>query len=758
MRALRHAYKINLRQRRLADAVSQRGLCGYHRSSPAAGHWTTSTVNTNGKLWSSFSTVTKPALTEEEDHDAEDMPSLTTLETPQVATQPHLNGSASPKTADDSIESYLKALNIKSRPVPNGNWNPNDPLGWTQDFGRQSEAERARLRELACLRPGDEGYFDVSDTTVDCVTIVRTEEQARKVLAKLQTAPKGVFHACDTEVMAIDLSTVGPVGNGYVTCVSVYSGPDFDYGLGDGPGTCLWIDNLDDSFGILDIFKPWFENEEQLKVWHNYGFDRHVMWNHGINVMGFGGDTMHMARLQDTSRSRSSIGPGTGYSLEALTEELLKVRKTPMKEIFGVKRLRKDGTEGSLVDIPPVEVIQRDPKHRERWIQYSSYDAKGTWKVREALAAALKRKPWFENYNLLDYYMEHMRPFGEVLTDMERRGIRVDARDYLAKVEVQAREDRAHHSRVFREWAAKQIGPDGWALNTGSSIQLQTFLFGGSKNSKTGEPTEAVRVFKVPTEELPEEAQEAYRLIDEEVSKKDKKSKWDGCEGDAILATSVFILTYMFPAEIEKEGTDELNQMKVAQLKTLCKERGLKVSGKKAELQERLREHFLNVSQSPEPDMDEFDTMSDEDLADAAKARGLSFQGSRRELLERIRSDIEYIGGLLNEKAPRNSDGYVAISEALEVAAKREGGALSGMLDDFKLKSKKTPKYKDVTITSLGKLEPDTFTGNGAPSVTANVLKRLAGDPFADPPKYGTVSIASCLSNWVQWNILLIAS
>ena len=201
-----------------------------------------------------------------------------------------------------------------------------------------------------------------------------------------------VFHACDTEVMEIDLKNVGPVGNGYVTCASIYSGPDFDYGLGDGPGTALWIDNLDDSFGILQEFKEFFEDPEYKTVWHNYGFDRHVMWNEGIDVRGFGGDTMHMARLQDTSRAK--YGAGMGYSLEALTGDILKRRKKPMKEIFGVARLRKDGSEGSLVDVPPVEVLQRDPRFRMQWIVYSAFDAEGTWMLREELQEMLEEMPW----------------------------------------------------------------------------------------------------------------------------------------------------------------------------------------------------------------------------------------------------------------------------------------------------------------------------------------------------------------------------
>lgn len=52
------------------------------------------------------------------------------------------------------------------------------------------------------------------------------------------------------------------------------------------------------------------------QVWHNYSFDRHVMERLGLRMRGFGGDTMHMARLWDSSR----MGRG-GYSLEALSSE-----------------------------------------------------------------------------------------------------------------------------------------------------------------------------------------------------------------------------------------------------------------------------------------------------------------------------------------------------------------------------------------------------------------------------------------------------
>jgi 3'-5' exonuclease len=413
-----------------------------------------------------------------------------------------------------SVEEYLEAEGIRSRPKEGGNWNVEEPLAWTQDFGRRSPEYDRILQPLIALQPGDEGYTDVSDLVVPEVCIVRTKEQARIVMERLMAADPSIVHGCDTEVMDIDVSSVGPVGNGYCTCVSVYSGPDFDYGLGHGPGATLWIDNLDDSCGLIQEFKAWFEDERFKKVWHNYGFDRHILWNEGIDLRGFWGDTMHMARLQDSSRSKTE-GAG-GYGLEALSAGLLNERKQPMKELFGVKRLKKDGTEGAIVDVPPVEVLQRDPRFRPDWIKYSAKDARSTWLLREKLTEKLKKMPWMSaETTMYDYYELHMRPFGEVLTDMERRGIRVDAKDYLANVEIMARKDRAHHVEVFRQWAYKMIGPDGLAMNTASSTQLSTFLFGGAENIKTKEKTEAIKEFKVSREEIPEDALEAYRLQEE---------------------------------------------------------------------------------------------------------------------------------------------------------------------------------------------------------------------------------------------------
>jgi hypothetical protein len=192
----------------------------------------------------------------------------------------------------------------------------------------------------------------------------------------------------------------------------------------------------------------------------------------------------------------------------------------------------------------------------------------------------------------------------------------------------------------------------------------------------------------------------------------------------------------------ETSEFDALDKMKATQLKILCKERGLKVAGKKAELQQRLKDHFIASAQPASPvesETDGLEDMPDDDLRDTLKARGQSSAGTREELLSRLKSDIEFTSELITAAAPDGRDGYIALSEALEHAAKNEGGAISEYLNELKQKSEEIPKYIALTVTSLD-LEPEKFTAGGAPSVTADVLRKLAGDPFGDPPTYGTVS------------------
>ena len=104
---------------------------------------------------------------------------------------------------------------------------------------------------------------------------------------------------------------------------------------------------------------------------------------------------MHMARLWDTSRDK--VAGGGGYTLEALSSELCgkkRFAKTSMRELFGVSRVLKSGTEGKIKDLPPIRELQLSPQHRQKWIEYSALDAIATWMVHSELTVRLKMMPW----------------------------------------------------------------------------------------------------------------------------------------------------------------------------------------------------------------------------------------------------------------------------------------------------------------------------------------------------------------------------
>ena len=287
----------------------------------------------------------------------------------------------------------------------------------------------------------------VTSVSLEGVTVVSTLAEASRVAALVAAAPRSTYHAWDTEVVGIDLSAQSPVTHGTVICASFYSGPGVDY----GSGPRVWIDTLDGEPGLLAAFAPVLGDSTVRKVWHNYGFDRHVLANAGVDVRGLGGDTMHMARLWNTALNMRG-----GYSLEALSALLLDARKVPMRELFSVPRVRRDGSPSKVRELPPLDAVQRDTATREAWIRYSTYDAEATWKLREALEARLRARPWAAggsggtgSTSLWDFYDAFLRPFGELLTDMERAGIAVDAVERLPAAERAALAERAAAERTF---------------------------------------------------------------------------------------------------------------------------------------------------------------------------------------------------------------------------------------------------------------------------------------------------------------------
>jgi len=172
---------------------------------------------------------------------------------------------------------------------------------------------------------------------------------------------------------------------------------------------------------------------------------------------------MHMARLYDSSMGFK------GYSLASLTvsfeKKILETKnsmiqflekvipkddpkyrtlqsykklylntnyKKSMFKLFGRKKILRSGKEGKIVEIPPIVDLHTKEDCVNEWVQYACLDAEITFFLRETLIILLKELPTdFEGMeDMFDVYEKYWRPFGEMLTDMERIGIKVN-KDHL---------------------------------------------------------------------------------------------------------------------------------------------------------------------------------------------------------------------------------------------------------------------------------------------------------------------------------------
>ena len=198
--------------------------------------------------------------------------------------------------------------------------------------------------------------------------------------------------------------------------------------------------------------------------------------------------------------------------------------KISMKKIFGRRNIKKDGTEGKLIILPPVEELQASPDTRWKWIYYSAFDAKATWDLYTVLRSKLmdefvETDPWVasaygkagvEIATLWDIYRLVWKPFGELLTDLEARGMAVD-REHLAKAEKLAKAEQQEATERFRNWASALV-PDAEYMNVNSGPQVLQLLFGGVPNRSHGKPGVPLeRIFKVPNQHYTEDAEKKQK-------------------------------------------------------------------------------------------------------------------------------------------------------------------------------------------------------------------------------------------------------
>ena len=91
-----------------------------------------------------------------------------------------------------------------------------------------------------------------------------------------------------------------------------------------------------------------------------------------------------------------------------------------------------------LTILPSMEQLQTDAGSKDGWINYSAFDAKSTHQLHRALRDSLSKTPCIMDpaipralqipaaFSMWDLYEKFWKPFGGLLTDMEKEGMLVN--------------------------------------------------------------------------------------------------------------------------------------------------------------------------------------------------------------------------------------------------------------------------------------------------------------------------------------------
>ena len=215
-------------------------------------------------------------------------------------------------------------------------------------------------------------------------------------------------------------------------------------------------ENKNEAQELIEILRPFFENEQIVKIGQNLKYDIKVLKNYDVEVKGF---------LFDTMIAHYLINPDMRHNMDVLAETYLQYQPKAIEDLIG----KKGKGQKSMRDVPVEEVKE-----------YAGEDADITYQLKEVFAPKLEQSKTRELFDKIE------SPLVSVLADMEAEGIRLNV-DYLKQLSLELSQEAQNlQSKIF-ETAGEEF-------NLASPKQLGIILFeklkigtGKIKKTKTGQ-------------------------------------------------------------------------------------------------------------------------------------------------------------------------------------------------------------------------------------------------------------------------------
>lgn len=269
--------------------------------------------------------------------------------------------------------------------------------------------------------------------------MIRSEEEMEELCKKLLVQPSVCF---DTETTDVD------------PLLSELVGLSFAFKEGEAYYVPISSDRETAKYQV-DIFKPFFENEEIDKVGQNLKYDILVLRNYDIHVKG---------KLFDTMIAHYLLNPELRHGMDYMAETYLKYRTIHIEELIGPR----GKNQKSMRDVDP-EIVT----------DYAAEDADITLKLKNILKQEIR------DNKLEKLFYDIECPLVYVLADMEWTGVRLD----LKALEELSSQYTAELQRIEKEITDMA----GIEFNVNSPKQIGEILFDKlmivdkPKKTKTGQ-------------------------------------------------------------------------------------------------------------------------------------------------------------------------------------------------------------------------------------------------------------------------------
>ena len=213
--------------------------------------------------------------------------------------------------------------------------------------------------------------------------------------------------------------------------------------------------NQEEAQKTVELFRPFFEDQNVLKIAHNLKYDYKVLKNYNIEVEG---------KLFDTMVAHYLLNPDGRHGMDYLSEMYLDYKPVSIESLIG----KKGKNQRTLRDVD----VQTQT-------DYAAEDADVTFQLYELFAPQLAKE------NLEDLFYNVEMPLMKVLAKIELTGVRLD-NNWLAQESKDLENDlKILESKIFEL--------SGEEFNMNSPKQLGEILFEKmqldpkAKKTKTGQ-------------------------------------------------------------------------------------------------------------------------------------------------------------------------------------------------------------------------------------------------------------------------------